>query len=1009
MSQSPLAAELHQLRVELAHLSSRVLALEEAALRERVGPTPYGSPVTVNYLGTNQLPEIPPFPLASPSTLPPSRTSSQQLADSPGASSAPVVTEADRRRIAEEAGAFLRRSLDGDHRGGSGRSRVPLPSTVYILARDINGMSEEEGLEVPETPNPVVLRRCTVLNGSTEEIDSNYPVGLFEVADSAGDVKLISVILVGEVENRLIAVFPLAAWHRTLARRQIPAGALVKPVKATVGFLDRETDPEGAPQPRKVWVGTLGADFETCVIFDAEEESLEPDLPFDTAGPDFLPTAHSLVELFDQQYSVSATSGLDPPGQAAVLPSSALDKRLQKLEESLGALTASFQQLTGGSAFAGLSRPPALRRPAEPCIPEEQIKEMARLASQGQTRLSDFPLPKANPKPKVARPKNVLSESEDEEEETEAEAEPLAEGVKPLVQAVTKLTEIAGHLSKQKKKDSSLESLLDGCGSVGSSESSTGSGRKYAAALRALRRTLARRPSEIYQATEKNMEEDFSVRTQLPGSNPVQVSARAWLELRSRIQGFVTPVKLLWSVAGSLDSLRAGNSEECRARLNLILAAGDQMSIDRGSWVVASEILLEEPPPMSVFQSHLLPTDSEAPYTRLIDARWFEIFLQKLQDYDNLTEKKKKLSSKRFPRPEGSPAGDTVDPKPKPKIKPKGKGKGRGDGSGFECDWIDAPPVAASDMGRTAGKVETLEDMMAVLHREAATLLPSEGSGLWKPLALQKQGGRSTEERKRPAGRTTSTKKSPMFQEVQVAKEIEANRLTFGGRPAFEPLDYLDEPTAELYRSPFDNSMAPEECLETPPRVQVRGTRPEILKLLQSLDSTGRLELFKPEEVRMSFRSGLFSLIKNQEVDRMIMDSRPHNLLEKPLTSWTRTMAAVPPLLDLVINPEEKVLTACEDLRDYYYYFRVSRQRSARNALKFELTHAEASKFRAYREVVDPTSSPFLVPSLRTMAMGDLNSVEYGQQSHLQIALSCGILPTDLLTMKGSFPRQAWA
>ena len=327
----------------------------------------------------------------------------------------------------------------------------------------------------------------------------------------------------------------------------------------------------------------------------------------------------------------------------------------------------------------------------------------------------------------------------------------------------------------------------------------------------------------------------------------------------------------------------------------------------------------------------------------------------------------------------------------------------------LSAEWIDAPPVAASDMGRTAGKVETLEDMMAVLHREAATLLPSEGSGLWKPSALQKQGGGSTAERKRPTSRTTSTKKSPMFQEVQVAKEIEANRLTFGGRPAFEPLDYLDEPTAELYRSPFDNSMAPEECLETPPRVQVRGTRPEILKLLQALDSTGRLELFKPEEVRMSFRSGLFSLIKNQEVDRMIMDSRPHNSLEKPLTSWTRTMAAVPPLLDLVISPEERVLTACEDLRDYYYYFRVSRQRSARNALKFELTHAEASKFRAYREVVDPTSSPFLVPALRTMAMGDLNSVEYGQQSHLQIALSCGILPTDLLTMKGSFPRQAWA
>lgn len=140
MSQSPLASELHQLRVELAHLSSRVLALEEAALRERTGPTPYGSPVTVNYLGSGQLADLPPFPSPVAASLPASRTSSQRFAESPGASSAPTITEAERRQIASEAGAFIRRSLDGDHRGGSGRSRVPLPSTVYILARDIHGV-----------------------------------------------------------------------------------------------------------------------------------------------------------------------------------------------------------------------------------------------------------------------------------------------------------------------------------------------------------------------------------------------------------------------------------------------------------------------------------------------------------------------------------------------------------------------------------------------------------------------------------------------------------------------------------------------------------------------------------------------------------------------------------------------------------------------------------------------------------------------------------------------------
>ena len=50
----------------------------------------------------------------------------------------------------------------------------------------------------------------------------------------------------------------------------------------------------------------------------------------------------------------------------------------------------------------------------------------------------------------------------------------------------------------------------------------------------------------LYEPIERNMEEDFQVRIQMPGSAPVQVSARAWLELRSRAQGFPTPVRLHW-------------------------------------------------------------------------------------------------------------------------------------------------------------------------------------------------------------------------------------------------------------------------------------------------------------------------------------------------------------------------------------------------------------------------------------------------------------------------------
>lgn len=275
-------------------------------------------------------------------------------------------------------------------------------------------------------------------------------------------------------------------------------------------------------------------------------------------------------------------------------------------------------------------------------IPEEQIVEMARLASMGRPKLSDFPASQ-----RKQPPSNVLSESEDDEPGPQ-EQDPLQDGSPAptgadvaITQAVTKLTEIAAHLTAQKKQEKSLDALLDGAGSGGSGETAGVPGhRKYAAALRALQRTLQTKPEEIYQLMERNMSEDFQLQAQLPGSAPAAVSSRGWLELRSKAQSFATPVRFLRAVAGIHDCLRANRVAEARARCVLLMAQGGQLSIDRGSWVVASELALEPAPPMASFAQHTLPTESEPPYTRLIDGRWFDLFLQKLQDYDSLSEKK---------------------------------------------------------------------------------------------------------------------------------------------------------------------------------------------------------------------------------------------------------------------------------------------------------------------------------------------------------------------------------
>ena len=84
------------------------------------------------------------------------------------------------------------------------------------------------------------------------------------------------------------------------------------------------------------------------------------------------------------------------------------------------------------------------------------------------------------------------------------------------------------------------------------------------------------------------------------------------------------------------------------------LCQGDQLSIDKGLWTVAAELSLEDSPPFSSFATHTLPTETEAPHTKLVDGRWMDLILHRLSSYDLLTEKKKKLGAKKFLPPPGA-------------------------------------------------------------------------------------------------------------------------------------------------------------------------------------------------------------------------------------------------------------------------------------------------------------------------------------------------------------------
>ena len=166
-----------------------------------------------------------------------------------------------------------------------------------------------------------------------------------------------------------------------------------------------------------------------------------------------------------------------------------VEQRLGKLEKSMAEIADSLKRLappaeapaTRPSALRSSpkyaaknpkdqSTPPAsrvegmdlevLRSAREAGVPDSQISQMLELASKGKPQLTDVPPPRK----KVS----ILSDSEDEDEEELQEATDTAASggeSKVLVSAVSKLTKIASQLAARRKKDRSLEGVLDGVGS----------------------------------------------------------------------------------------------------------------------------------------------------------------------------------------------------------------------------------------------------------------------------------------------------------------------------------------------------------------------------------------------------------------------------------------------------------------------------------------------------------------------------------------------------------------
>ena len=218
----------------------------------------------------------------------------------------------------------------------------------------------------------------------------------------------------------------------------------------------------------------------------------------------------------------------------------------------------------------------------------------------------------------------------------------------------------------------------------------------------------------------------------------------------------------------------------------------------------------------------------------------------------------------------------------------------------------------------------------------------------------------------------------------------------------------MDDVSRELFQSLFHQNIRPDSLLQSPPRVRIHASLQEKLALLQLLNRTGRLGFRRPIEVQPGFGNGLFCVPKSLQVDRLILDGRPANMLQEPPNRFILSMAASSALLGIHLAPHEKLLMSGEDLSNFFsnffLNFKVGYDRGTRIVFDWKIDCRLVEHFDGFPDAL--RDEKYVYATLCTLAMGDSSACEYAQTAHIALGLQSGAIdPSQLLSIHGRVPR----
>lgn len=313
--------------------------------------------------------------------------------------------------------------------------------------------------------------------------------------------------------------------------------------------------------------------------------------------------------------------------------------------------------------------------------------------------------------------------------------------------------------------------------------------------------------------------------------------------------------------------------------------------------------------------------------------------------------------------------------------------------------WSNKPVVTASEMGRTAAKQEGFEDVLVELDNLAKQCRAKDHRYMCP---------KTKNLLSRPSCKRGSLIGRLHKSDLTGAMNVVASRIRMSGRPTFDPRPFLSDEIKQLYDHPLKDAETMIQEGVSPPRVLFHASFREKIAVLELLERSGRLGFRSIHSVYEKYGNGLFSVPKDLDVDRLILDARPSNLLQCTPNRFVMSMASSYTMLGMHLEPSEKLLMSGDDLSNFFYTFHVGEERITKNFLEWRVPVQSVSHMKSFPPELQ--DHQYVYACLTTLAMGDGAACEFAQSSHVALGLQSGALDrASLITLHGVMPRKKFA